>query len=178
MRQILAKLRRWAARDDGNTTIEFVILFPMMMSIFGSSFEAAFISQRQALLTGAVDRTVRDLQLGNLGSPSHDELKVILCNRAGFIPKCDERLHVEQEIISKETWSYRTGAAQCVDVDEDIVPSINYTQGAVNNLMLLTVCAAIRPMVPITGLGLKLPKINDGNYYGLVVFSAYVVEPA
>ena len=67
---------------------------------------------------------------------------------------------------------------QCVDVDNDSEPLLNFTNGTTNDLMLITVCAAVRPMVPITGLDLKLPKINDGTHYAIVAFSAYVVEPA
>jgi hypothetical protein len=43
--------------------------------------------------------------------------------------------------------------------------------------MLMTVCAVFEPMVPTTGLGLKLPKVNGGSYYGLVTITAFANEP-
>ncbi len=177
MTRVAACLRRWLGREDGSATIEVCIWFPFLMALFGSAFEASILTTRQALLAGAVDRTVRDLQLGNLGNPTHAQLKLHLCNLSGFIPNCASRLHVEMERISTDDFTFRTGAVQCVDVDEGIEPALNFTNGQSNDLMLITVCAAFSPMVPITGLGLRLPKINDGNYYGLVAFSAYVVEP-
>ena len=65
-----------------------------------------------------------------------------------------------------------------MDVDEETEPALNYTNNPLSNdLMLITVCAAVRPMVPVTGLGLKLPKINGGSHYALVAFSAFVAEP-
>lgn len=170
-------LGRWLRSENGSSTIEFCIWLPFVLGLFGSAIEASFISQRQALLSGAVDRTVRDLQLGNLGTPSHAQLKVIICNQAGFIPNCLKALHIEQERILKSNFQFRTGKAQCVDLDANATPALNYTNGLTDDLMLVTVCAAIRPMVPITGLGLLLPKINNGTRYAIVAYSAYVVEP-
>jgi len=177
MTWLVKKLKRLAWREDGNATIEFCIWFPFFIMLFGSAFEASLISTRQVLLSGAVDRTVRDLQLGNLGSPTHSELKAIVCDRAGFIPNCASALHIEMERISTSNWTFRTGQVQCVDLGGDTEPALNYVNGGTNDLMLITVCAAVSPMVPVTGLGLKLPKINGGDYYGLVAFSAFVVEP-
>lgn len=178
MRHMIKSIRRWFSREDGNATIEFCIWFPFFIATFGSAFEASLISTRQVMLNGAVDRTVRDLQLGNLGSPSHAELKTLICNRAGVIPNCASALHIEMERISTADWTFREGLVQCVDLDEETEPALNYVNGTTNDLMLITVCAAFRPMVPVTGLGLRLPKINDGTHYGIVSFSAFVVEPA
>jgi len=172
------KIARWFGKEDGSATIEFCIWFPFFISLLGSAFEASLITTRQVMLTGALDRTVRDLQLGNLGSPDHAELKVILCDLARFIPNCTSSLHIEMERISTDTFAIRSGQVQCVDLDDDSEPTIKFDTSGPNELMLITVCAAIRPMVPITGLGLKLPKINGGTAYALPVFSAYVVEPA
>ena len=177
MIKMYKKIRHWLGREDGNSTIEFVIWFPFFIGVFGSAFEASFISVRQIMLNSALDRTVRSLQLGELGTPSHSELKVIICNYAGFIPNCLNSLHIEQEIVQTANFNFRKGQVQCVDLDNNQTPALNFSNGTTNDLMLITVCAAVRPMVPMTGLGLKLPKINDGTNYAIVAFSAYVVEP-
>lgn len=177
MRHVFTQIRRWCAQERGSSTIEFCIWFPFILGILGSAFEASFITTRQALLTSSVDRVVRDLTLGNLGAPSHSELKAELCNTIGVIPRCDESLHIELERISTGNFNFRQGEVACVDRDEDVTPPLNYVNGTSNDLMLMTVCAAIRPMIPLTGLGLLLPKIKDGNFYGLVSYAAFVVEP-
>ncbi len=174
----LAKLLRRFRREDGNATVEFVILFPFFIGLFGSAFEASLISTRQVLLHSAVDRVTRDLQLGNLGSPTHGELKVIVCNLAGFIPDCTDTLSIELERVDRANFSFSQGAIACVDRDNDMVPSTSFDNTGSGDFMLMTVCAAFRPMVPITGLGLKLPKINGGSDYGLYATTAFVVEPA
>jgi len=168
----------WFRKEDGNSTIEFCIWFPFIIGLIGSSFEASLITTRQVMLAAAVDRVTRDLMLGSLGAPTHAELKRDICNRAGVIQNCTSSLHIELERIDTSDFKIRQGAVQCVDKDEQSEPTLNFTNGAQNDFMLMTVCAAVNPMVPITGLGMSLPKINGGSSYAIVAFSAFVVDPA
>lgn len=177
MAGLLSRIIGYAKKEDGNSTIEFCIWFPFLIGLLGSSFEASFITTRQVMLAAAVDRVTRDLMLGNLGAPTHAELKSDICNRAGVIQDCTSSLHIELERVSTDTFTIREGAVQCVDRDEDSEPALNFTNGSQNDFMLMTVCAAVYPMVPITGLGMSLPKINGGSAYAIVAFSAFVVEP-
>ena len=50
----------------GGGVIEFVIMLPMLMFIFMASAEAGLYTVRQILLDRAVERTMRDLGLGNI----------------------------------------------------------------------------------------------------------------
>jgi hypothetical protein len=172
------RLGRWLKREDGNSTIEFCIWVPFVLGMFGSSIEASFIGTRQAMMAGAMDRVIREYQLGYLGQLSHSQLKAAICNTAGVIPDCMNRLNLEMEIIKTENFAFRRGRVNCVDtsgVSGD--PLVNFTNGGGNDLMLLTACVAVRPMVPITGLGLILPKIGGSKDYALVSYAAYVIEP-
>lgn len=176
MRALGSFLRRLRS-EKGSATVEFVILFPFFIALFGSSFEASYVTMRQMMLERATDIIVRNVRLGIGGTPTHDSLKADICNVAGIIPDCMQSLHIELELVDKSTWSVRTGNVQCVDRDEDIEPAVNFVPGNDNDLMLMTVCAVFEPMVPITGLGLKLPKVNGGKYYGLVAITAFANEP-
>ncbi|MEM6322878.1 MAG: TadE/TadG family type IV pilus assembly protein [Pseudomonadota bacterium] len=169
-------LRRFRKREDGSATIEFVLLFPLFIGIVASTFEAGILNTRHAMLERAVDLAVRDLRLGIDPTPTFEELRSSICNYAGVIPECDKALHVELERVSPDNFNFRTGQVQCVDRDEDIEPVLNFQPGALNDLMLITVCAAVSPMVPTTGLGLALPKINSTDY-ALIAMSAFVTEP-
>ncbi len=172
----LGTFLRRSRREDGNATIEFCFLFPFFIMIFASSFEAAYVTMRQVMLDRATDIVVRNVRLGIGGTPTHATLKADICNTAGIIPDCMNNLHIELERVDN-SWTMRTGAVQCVDRDEDIVPNILFNPGADNDLMLMTVCAVFEPMVPTTGLGLKLPKVNGGTYYALVSITAFANEP-
>ncbi len=172
----MGTLRRFLGREDGNATIEFALLFPVFFGLFASSFEAAYVTMRQVMLERATDIVVRNVRLGIGGTPTFASLKADICNTAGIIPDCMDSLHIELERVGDD-WTMRTGQVQCVDRDEEIVPDISFTQGDDNDLMLMTVCAVFEPMVPTTGLGLKLPKVNDGTYYALVAITAFANEP-
>jgi len=177
MRRLRKLLRRFVG-ENGSATIEFVILFPFFIGLFASSYEAAFVTMRQVMLERAVDIVVRNIRLGIGGTPTHDGIKADICNTAGIIPDCMNSLHIEMESISKDTWAIRTGAVQCIDKDLAIDPTINFSAGGDNDLMLMTVCAVFSPMVPTTGLGLRLPKVNGGTHYGLVSITAFANEPS
>ena len=177
MKRILTYIRERFGREDGTATVEFVILFPVFIGIFASAFEAGLLSTRHAMLIRATDLAVRDLRLGVDNTPTHEELKNSICNYAGVIPECDQALHLELEPVSKDNWAFRTGQVQCIDRDDDITPVVNVDPGADNELMLITVCAVFEPMVPTTGLGLKLPKVNASDY-ALIAMSAFVNEPS
>lgn len=173
----IAPVKCWFARDEGGATIEFCIWLPFVLGLLGSAIDASILTTRHALLNSAVDQVVRDLTLGKLGTPTHDELKSEICNRTGVIPNCGEALNIEMQRVSTESFAFREGAVACVDIDEGLVPPFAFEHGDANDLMLMTVCAAVRPMIPVTGLGLALPKISGGSHYALVVHAALVVEP-
>ncbi len=134
------------------------------------------MNTRHALLERAVDLAVRELRLGVDSTPTFDELRSTICNYAGVIPDCNNALFIELEAVSTADFNFREGQVQCIDRDEEIVPAVSFTPGAINDLMLVTACAVFRPMVPVTGLGLKLPKVNATDY-ALIAMSAFVNEP-
>jgi len=177
MKKLLKSLRARFARENGNATIEFVILFPVFISLVTSAFEAGLFTTRQAMLERATEVAVRELRLGLDTVQTHDELKARICNEAGLIPQCDSALLVELVPVSTATWDMRTGATNCIDRDEDITPATTFQQGVSNELMLVRVCAVVSPMNPVSGLGLKMPKVNESDY-ALVAASAFVNEPS
>ena len=175
-RNHLARFRGTDEGEGGNATIEFCLLFPLFIGIFASTFEAGLLNTRHAMLERATDLAVRELRLGFDTTPTYEELRASICNYAGVIPDCDTALHIELEAISTEDWAMRTGQVQCIDRDEEITPAVTFNPGSLNELMLVTVCAVFSPMVPTTGLGLKLPKVNSTDY-ALIAMSAFVNEP-
>ena len=58
------RLRRFTRRDDGSMTIEFVILFPVLMIIFVSflGFSMAFV--RQSMILNHVNQVARAYSVG------------------------------------------------------------------------------------------------------------------
>lgn len=178
IRAAYRRLRRFRRGDEGSATIEFVLLFPFFIMVFSSAFEAAYVTIRQAMLDRALDMTVRELRLGIMPNPTHALVKARVCNLAGIFPDCMNTLHIDLEVVSTTSWNMTLGAVSCVDTTNNITPTLNFTNGQSNELMLITACAVFKPMVPTTGLGLKLPRVNGGDDYAVVSISAFVNEPA
>lgn len=173
LRNVLSRLRK---REDGNASIEFVLMFPLFMALFFSAFELAIIMTRHALLERAVDVTVRDLRLGRIPDVTHDGLKEIICEEAGVIPNCESELLLELQPIQAPSYTMPDPNAKCIDRDAAVQPIVTFRDGPENEMMLLRACAMVDPFFPGTSLALKLEE-KAGDGFGLVVTSAYVNEP-
>lgn len=176
-----ALLPRFMRREDGNATVEFVIIFPVFMLIFMSTFDVGMLMVRQVMLDRGVDITVRALRLGQLTPEDeedsvHELLKRNVCSIAGILPDCMNKVLIELSPVDNVSWTPLTPNPTCVDVDADVQPVTNPVFGGQNEMMLVRVCALMKPMFPTTGLGLMLPDIGD--YYALVATSAFVNEPS
>ena len=170
--RVLKRLRR----EDGNATIEFVILFPLFMMLFFSAFEIGLVMVRQVMLDRATDISVRALRLGSWTNPTHDQMKRNICNLAGILPDCMNNIMIELRPVSTTTWTPLPSNPTCVDKDAVISPPITFNGGLQNEMMLVRVCALMKPMFPTTGLGLRLPREGE-DYYALVATTAFVNEP-
>jgi hypothetical protein len=129
------------------------------------------------MLERALDMTVRDIRLGTGSAPQHDEIKDLICERAGFIDDCAESLRLEMIELDPRAWSGLTTEADCIDKSEDIKPVRNFVNGQENRLMVMRACAMIDPVFPTTGLGKALIKDSAAGEYALVSMTAFVQEP-
>ncbi|MEE9388827.1 MAG: TadE family protein [Paracoccaceae bacterium] len=168
--------RRALRREDGNSTIEFVILFPALMTLFLVVFETGLLMTRGVMLDRAVDISMRQLRLGTLSPMTHDGLRDSICANTVIIPDCDNVVLIELRKISTDTWTPLSGATTCVDRDEDIQPVLDFESGIQNDMMLVRVCAVLDPFFPGTGLAAQM-QLDDTGGYALVAMSAYVNEP-
>ncbi|MEM9247782.1 MAG: TadE family protein [Pseudomonadota bacterium] len=172
-------------RDGGNATVEFVIIFPVFMAVFLSTFEIGLYMTRQVMLDRATDLTVRALRLGQFEPPEGSDgqlqmqelLRTNICNRAAVIDNCSNRLLIEMTKIPTTTWTTLRDGANCVDREEDANPVIEpiFDVGVPNDLMVIRVCALVEPFFVTTRLAMKMPTSN--GKYALVTKAAFVIEP-
>lgn len=174
--RINAAFGRWFGRDDGNATIEFVILFPAVLTLFLSSFEVGYFLVRTVLLDRAVDLNVRALRLGTMSPPTQAELKRRICNDALILPNCMESLSVELTPISTETWTFPANQIACVDRDEEIQVPTTHNQGLANDLMIVRACVVLDPFFTTTPLVMDMPLDASGGYR-ISAVSTFVNEP-
>ena len=184
IRRRLSSGRRWPrfGRDErGTSTVEFVILFPVFMTIFFAGFETGLLMLRNAMLERATDLAVRELRIGTPAPPSFDDFKQMVCANTFFIDDCIDRVQVQLEPVDMTTWGPLTGDPRCVDVGWDVsinpIDETNYAVGANNELMMVRICVLFRPIFPGVGHGLGLRYDGAGNY-AMVTTTAFVNEPS
>lgn len=171
-------MRRFLRSEDGNVTIEFVILFPVFFMILVSIVEIGTLMTRNTMLGRGLDVAVRDLRLGLPTSRDFDAFRQRICDAAAIVPDCINVLQVELMPTSETDWTPLSEELRCVDREEEIAPidATSYVIGAENELMMIRACALFDPVVPTMGLALLLPRDTSGAY-ALVATSAFVNEP-
>ncbi|WP_146346819.1 TadE/TadG family type IV pilus assembly protein [Phaeobacter marinintestinus] len=171
-----SRLKRFARSEGGQSTVEFAIAFPAVITIMLSGIELGFVSLNHSMLERAMDMTVRDIRLGTGTAPQHDEIKSLICARAGFIEGCSSNLRLEMIQVDPRNWSGLDTNADCTDQSEEVSPVRNFENGQDNELMILRACVKIDPIFPTTGLGANMPQDSYGQY-SLVATSVFVQEP-
>jgi hypothetical protein len=173
----LSRLLRRARRDEGNATIEFVILFPMFVFLLVSAVELGFITMRHTMLDRAVDLTVRDIRLGTGSAPQYEQIRDTICARAPVIPNCQSNVKLEMIRMDLRNWQAPPADYDCVDHAEEVQPVRTFTNGMENEMILLRICAMFQPIFPLSGLGRDLKESSVNGYKAMVTATAFVQEP-
>lgn len=176
IRRLLDKLATFRANEDGNATIEFVMVLPAFFLLFTSAYEGGVLSTRHVMLERGLDVAVRDVRVGNLINPTHESLTRRICEAASIIPNCEANLRLEMVSADLRNFNAPGGPISCVDRAEQGAPVLNFNTGLNNQMMILRACALFDPMIPTNGLGKEIPK-QSGGAYALVATAAYVMEP-
>lgn len=171
------KIRQALKREEGNATIEFVILFPAIMTLFLSSFEVSVLLLRSVLLEKSLDTTVREMRLGVVNPQTGEQLKQQLCARAPILPECSETMKVELVVVPTSTWTLPTGRIKCVDKDASINPAVTANFGVANDLMVVRACAKVDPFFATTPWVMDLLPLDTTGQYAVVAASTFVNEP-
>lgn len=175
-RALSRRIAEGARREEGTSTIEFVILFPVFILLLLVGIEAGVMMTRHAMMERAVDISMRDLRLGLDPEPTHQKLKESICQNAVIVPGCMENLLLELAPINTTTWALPPQPPACIDRTDDIEPVLNFVAGAGNQMMMVRACLVIDPMFPTTPLGLRLPLDASGGFQ-MTSASSFVNEP-
>lgn len=178
--KIINGLKNAFRKEDGSSTVEFVILFPTIFMFFLSSFEMSIYLTRLVLLERSLDQNIRVLRLGQFQPATHDELKRRVCDGALILEGCPNSIAIELTPISTASWSLPVEGFACVDRQQDVQPAVDFNVGGVNDLMLVRACASLKPFFGPTAWVLDLPSDtshSEGGYVQLMAASTFVNEP-
>ncbi len=171
----LYRFRKYLKTSSGNATVEFVLVFPVLIWIVFSTFELGWMTTRQMMLDRGLSLTIRDLRLGKIPNPTHDGLKNLICDRATILRDCVNSIHMELVPMSLLAGLPQT-STQCVDRTGEIAPVENFTSGVEEDIMFVRICVVVDPLMPGMGIGAGL-NLLDGGGFAMVAHSAFKREP-
>lgn len=166
-----------AFRDDerANPTIEFVIVFPVLIWIVLSTFELGWLTTQQMMLSRSLNMAIRDLRLGRIEDPTHAALKELVCDRARILKNCETAIHLELIPLTLASGIPQT-VASCVDRTGVVDPVENFSAGVAENIMFVRACVVIDLIMPGSNIGAQLRQDETGGH-SMVAFAAYMREP-
>lgn len=180
MTRFRQRMKRFLRREDGSATIEFVILFPVFMILFVSSFELGTIMLRQTMLDRSIDMTVRQIRIGAVTNVDHDTIKDMICDRTAFLANCQTELKLEMQVVNPRAWVAVDPDIDCIDQEDYGIAPRRFNAGADNQMMILRACHLFQPFMTNIGIGTVLGDLlprESGTAYRLVATASYVVEP-
>jgi hypothetical protein len=165
-------------RDDRATaTMEFVIMFPVVITLFIAVFESGMILTRQVLMERSLDEAVRLLRLAQGLTLTANDIEDAICRNTGSIQNCDETLVVDLRRIDRSTYEIPMPDVTCVNRNDLTLNLGNsFEQGQDNELILIRACAVIDRILPFSGFGLNLVRDDTGGMH-IVAASVFVNEP-
>ena len=171
-------IRRFLRREDGNATVEFTILVPLLFTIFIATLESGMMMSRWASIDRAADMVIRSLRLGQYTNPDAEFLRQEICDRVFLVENCYENTAVDIRRISRTTFLLPDQNDPCVTRDDEIIqPVTTVVPGQQNDLMLIRVCVTVDAIFPTSAYAIPIELDAQGGY-ALSVASVYVNEPS
>lgn len=168
--------KRFVRNRDGTASMEFIVVFPLIMWFVATIFETGFIATRMVMLEHGVDMAAREIRLGSTRVRTHYGLKYAICEHAGILVNCERDLVLEVVEMDLNS-AYPGNQANCIDRTGEIEPTISFTPGGRDRIMFVRACMIIDPLFPGPGkvLGLQSDTASDGLQ--LVAYTAFMNEP-
>lgn len=162
--------------EDGNSSVEFIIAFPLYFALLVMSLELSMITLRHTMLERGLDIAVRELRLGTGSAPQHDDIKQIICDNTLVISKCETSLRLEMVPTNIRAFGALDDSVDCTDKSAESNPVKAFVPGQQNELMLLRACLKYDPIFPKWDLARALSTDAAGQI-SIVSKTAFVQEP-
>ncbi len=170
---IIGKFGKFLRATSGSATVEFVMVFPVLIWVVLSTFELGWITTRQMMLERGLNLTIRDLRLGRIANPTHEGLKELVCERAAILRDCVDSIHME--LVPLVSGVVPSGSPSCVDRTGEIEPVENFSSGSEEDIMFVRICVIVDPLMPGMGIGTHLNTDASGGF-SMVAYSAFKKE--
>lgn len=172
------RIREFWKDESATATLEFVIVFPLLMIVFIAAFETALILTRQIMLERTLDMTTRVLRLAQGVITDADTVRDTMCANTNLLPNCDTLLTIDLIVIDDTLYEMPSNAQICADRGSGIViaPANNEDFGGDNEFLLIRTCLIVERILPFSGFGLNLTRDDNGDMY-MMASTIFVNEP-
>lgn len=173
-----AKVKTFLSARHGVAALEFALVAPLYFALIMSGIELGWIMTKSTMLDYAVINASKFVYTGaaQQNSLSNTDIEDFICSRALILTNCNQNITVELTPITAIT-SPPTTDIQCRDAaDTSINPVVTYDPGAGSTIVFMRVCVSTEIFTPFLGVGLALPK-NDQGRYEMITSTAFVNEP-
>ena len=197
IRFALKKIRRFAWKEAGSATIEFVMLIPLFFWLTYTGVEVGFLAINHSHLERALDETIRDVRLNRLPPDAsrwtHTVVKDMVCDRARFIDNCEANLAIEMTKVDPRRGNpfdadFREEGSEdeeenalanifCVDTPQEVRPKQVFNPGIPDDLMIVRACVEVSiPWLAAGIMSQRALRDSDGQYE-LHATTVFVNEP-
>jgi Flp pilus assembly protein TadG len=176
LRHIIRSWRRFARNDQGTSTVEFVLVAPVLLSIFFWVFETGFIMTQQMMLERALDLTVREMRLSNDTTFTQEFITDAVCQKAKVFKNCAGVLQLELTPITTAA-DIPVTATTCVNRANTVKPVTNFNTGARGEIVYMRACIVVDPLLAKGAMGIGFTLDSTGGLR-LVAETAFLNEPA
>ena len=171
-------LRAFWKDEAATATLEFVIVFPLLMIVFIASFETALILTRQVMLERTLDMSVRVLRLAQGVITDADTVRDTMCANTSLLPDCETLLTIDLQVIDRTSYDMPSNDEVCAGRGEDIIiaPDNEFEVGGDNEFLLIRTCLVVDRILPFSGFGLNLTRDDSGGLH-MMASTIFVNEP-
>lgn len=178
--QSQSAVTRFLRDQGGNSSLEFVVLFPFLLYLIFALAEVGTLMVRTVNLERAVDLAVREVRLGSATASDSDGLQTLVCNLAFLLGDCGDTLLLELRVLgpgSSVNQAVGPNTVTCVNRAEDFVPVVQFDVTSPSQIVLLRACIIVDPIFPTSGFLAELPSVVGGGY-AVTATTAFVSEPS
>jgi len=176
--------KRFFSEERGGSTVEFVIMFPVLIGVVFAGIESGWLMTRFMMVERGVDVAMRSVRLGNVEDPTYDKLITSICNVAYIIDDCEQNLVVTTQVVDEEdpADTVITTPAPCFDRTlseeelDEYDPSTGHNTGGQTEIIVVKVCAVVDPIMGNIDFSRLLPRDVSGGYH-IRTTSAFLNEP-
>lgn len=178
MKPLRHRIRGFWEDETATATLEFVIVFPLLMIVFIAAFETAMILTRQIMLERTLDMSVRVLRLAQGVVTDADTVRDTMCANTNLLPNCDTLLTIDLQVIDRTTYEMPSNDQVCAGRGNGLViaPDNEFVVGADNDFLLIRTCLIVDRILPFSGFGLNLTRDDSGGMH-MMASTIFVNEP-